>query len=209
VPQAARELFGERLPLAQRYVELLAEQGVLRGLIGPREADRLWERHLLNCAVVAPTLPREAKVCDVGSGAGLPGMAWALMRPDLDLTLLEPSLRRSGFLEEVVADLALGRVAVIRERAESHAGAMTYDVVTARAVAPLDRLARLTLPLCRGGGELWALKGASAQKEVAAAAATLRRLGARQWSVEQFGTGVVVPPTTVVRVVKEPRGERV
>jgi 16S rRNA (guanine527-N7)-methyltransferase len=202
LPPAARQLFGERLAVAERYVALLADQGVVRGLIGPREAGRLWERHLLNCAVVAPALPADSRICDVGSGAGLPGVVWALLRPDLEITLLEPSLRRSRFLEEVVVELALGRVAVLRDRAESHAGAMTYDVVTARAVAPLDRLATLTLPLCRVGGELWALKGASAQAELAAAAPTLRRLGAQRWSVDQYGTGVVALATTVVRVVQ-------
>jgi len=204
-PAAAERIFGTALPKAQRYAELLASAGVIRGLIGPRETGRLWDRHLLNCAVVAEALPRAADVCDVGSGAGLPGVVWALLRPDLDITLLEPALRRSRFLLEIVAELDLGRVAVVRERAEQHAGHMQYDVVSARAVAPLPRLAELTLPLCRAGGELWALKGSSAQAELADAEPALRALGAASWRIEHYGTRLLSTPTTVVRVVAGPR----
>jgi 16S rRNA (guanine527-N7)-methyltransferase len=200
-PALARRIFRSSLPLAQRYAELLAGPGVVRGLIGPQEADRLWDRHLLNCAVVAGALPRDAGVCDLGSGAGLPGLVWALLRPDLDMTLLEPSLRRARFLTEAVEELGLGRVAVVRERAEQHAGHMHYAVVCARAVAPLPKLARLALPLCKPAGELWALKGVTASAEVAAAEPTLRALGARHWEIQQFGAGLLATPTTVVRVV--------
>jgi 16S rRNA (guanine527-N7)-methyltransferase len=201
VPAAALAIFAGALPAAQRYAELLASEGVARGLIGPRETGRLWSRHLLNCAVVAEALPPGADVCDVGSGAGLPGVVWALQRRDLAITLLEPSLRRSRFLIEIVEELGLGRVAVVRERAEQHAGCMQYSVVSARAVAPLPKLVRLALPLCRASGELWALKGSSAQAELAAAQPELRALAAQSWRVEQYGAQHLDTPTTVVRVV--------
>lgn len=208
-PPAAAQVFGAALPTAQRFAELLGDAGVVRGLIGPREAGRLWDRHLLNCAVVAPALPRDAAVCDLGSGAGLPGVVWAILRPDLRITLLEPSLRRAHFLAEAVEELGLGRVAIVRERAESHAGSVHYDVVSARAVAPLPKLARLALPLCCPAGELWALKGSSAHAELAAAEATLRSLRAQRWGVDHFGTDVLAVPTTVVRVVAAPSATKV
>lgn len=208
-------MFGAELGRAVRYADLLAGQGVLRGLLGPREVPRLWDRHLLNCAVVAPAAPAQALVCDLGSGAGLPGVTWALARTDLSLVLLEPSQRRVEFLREVVTELAIRHVSVVRGRADGQAGAVglaagpfdraghdtaAFDVVTARAVAPLARLARWALPLCRPDGELIALKGTAASAELSAAEPTLRRLAARSWRLEQWGHGVVDPPTTVVRV---------
>ncbi len=141
VPESARGVFTvQRLPLAERYAELLATDGVVRGLIGPREAPRLWERHLLNCAALAEVLPDGATVCDLGSGAGLPGLVVAIARPDLSVTLVEPLLRRTTFLEEVAAELGLESVEVVRGRAEELHGQRTFDVVTSRAVAPLERL---------------------------------------------------------------------
>src|SRR5687768_5835947 len=160
-PPVARRVFrSERLPLAQRYADLLATDGVVRGLIGPREAPRLWERHLLNCAVLEELIPEGASVCDIGSGAGLPGLVLAIARPDLRITLVEPLLRRTRFLDEAVEELGLqGQVEVVRGRAEELAGTRTFDVVTARAVAPLERLARWCLPLVGPGGELVAIEG--------------------------------------------------
>ena len=200
-PPAAATVFGARLDAVGEYARLLATDGVTRGLLGPREVPRLWERHLLNCAVVADLLGPGATVTDVGSGAGLPGIPLALARPDLDIELLEPLQRRAIFLEEVVAALGLDRVRVVRGRAEDAVGAAGVDVVTARAVAPLSRLAGWCLPLLRPGGSLIALKGAQAMAELDAAADDLRRLGAVDWGVELCGHGLVDPPTIVVRVV--------
>ena len=183
-----------------RYVDLLRTVGVERGLIGPREGDRLWSRHIINCGVVAEGIPPGARVADIGSGAGLPGLVLALARADLQMTLVEPLLRRVTFLEEVVADLELTTVDVVRSRAEALHGQESFDVVTARAVAPLDRLARWALPLCAPGGALLAFKGASAAEELAAAAENLDRMGAGSRSVELFGVGRVEPPTRVVRI---------
>jgi 16S rRNA (guanine527-N7)-methyltransferase len=199
-PPQARACFGSRIELAEEYARLLAGPGVERGLIGPREVERLWDRHILNCAVVAELVAEGAAVCDVGSGAGLPGLALAIARPDLTIALLEPLLRRTVFLTEAVDRLELERVSVVRGRAEEHAGQMSVDVVTARAVAPLERLAGWALPLLRPGGELLALKGDSAPAELRAAGAELRRLGAEEWSIVQVGVQVVRPPTTVVRI---------
>ncbi|MFB6837806.1 16S rRNA (guanine(527)-N(7))-methyltransferase RsmG [Streptomyces sp. NPDC056361] len=200
-PEQARTVFGEYFPEAVRYAELLADAGVKRGLIGPREVPRLWERHLLNCAVLAEAVPEGVTVCDVGSGAGLPGIPLALVRRDLKITLLEPLLRRTNFLQEVVELLGLDHVTVVRGRAEEMLGKITpVHVVTARAVAPLDRLAGWGVPLLRPYGEMLALKGDTAEEEINGARAALSRLGVVETSVLQVGEGIVDPLTTVVRV---------
>ncbi|NKQ53291.1 16S rRNA (guanine(527)-N(7))-methyltransferase RsmG [Amycolatopsis sp. K13G38] len=202
VPEVAAQVFGDGLDGAERYAELLTRHGVERGLIGPREIDRLWERHILNSAVIAERVPRDATVVDVGSGAGLPGIPLALARPDLEITLVEPMARRVEWLEEVVEDLSLG-VSVVRGRAEERTirkklGAV--DVVTARAVAPLARLAGWCLPLLREGGIMLALKGASARDEVARDAAAVARAGGSTPTVSECGTALLETPTTVVIV---------
>jgi 16S rRNA (guanine527-N7)-methyltransferase len=191
-------VFLSRLPLAEQYADLLATEGVVRGLIGPREVPRLWDRHILNSAVVLPRVPEGAIVADVGTGAGLPGLVWAIARPDLKVTLIEPLLRRTTFLDEAVVTLGLDNVTVLRARAEDVKD--TYDVVTARAVAPLDKLGRWCLPLVRNGGVLLALKGRTAEQEVKVATATLRRLGATTIVVSTYGDDD--NPTTVVEVAK-------
>ncbi|WP_328632950.1 16S rRNA (guanine(527)-N(7))-methyltransferase RsmG [Streptomyces sp. NBC_00356] len=200
-PEQARVVFGERFPDAVRYAELLADAGVQRGLIGPREVPRLWERHILNCAVLSEVVPEGVTVCDVGSGAGLPGIPLALVRPDLKITLLEPLLRRTTFLTEVVELLGLDHVTVVRGRAEEVLGTLTpVHVVTARAVAPLDRLAAWGVPLLRPYGEMLALKGDTAEEELKSAATALSKLGAVETSVLHVGEGIVDPLSTVVRV---------
>ena len=202
VPAEATAVFGDVLGQAQRYAELLATDGVTRGLIGPRETERLWDRHLLNCAVVAELLPERGELVDIGSGAGLPGVVLAMLRPSLRVVLLEPLLRRSVFLEECVAELGLSNATVLRGRAEEKATAhIRADIATARAVAPLDRLAGWAAGLLRPGGQLLAIKGQSAAAELAAAEPVLARLGVRSAEVLQAGHGRVVPETTVVRVV--------
>ncbi|MFG2195550.1 16S rRNA (guanine(527)-N(7))-methyltransferase RsmG [Streptomyces sp. NPDC048639] len=210
-PKAAEVIFGERLPEAVRYAELLADAGVRRGLIGPREVPRLWERHLLNCAVLSEAVPEGVSVCDVGSGAGLPGIPLALVRPDLRITLLEPLLRRTTFLEEVVELLGLDHVTVVRGRAEEVLGTLPpVHVVTARAVAPLDRLAGWGVPLLRPYGEMLALKGDTAEEELKGARAALSKLGVVESSILHVGEGVVDPSSTVVRaeVGESPGGVR-
>lgn len=193
-----------RSRILTEYAELLAGPGVERGLIGPREIPRLWERHLLNSAVVvdpAEGLVAEgATVADVGSGAGLPGLVWAIARPDLQVTLIEPLLRRSTFLQEAVAYLGLTpQVTVWRGRGQEAVGVVpAVDIVTARAVAPLARLLTDTIPLLRPGGRLVAMKGNSAQREIEEAAPEITALGLRDVHVRLVGTGVVDPPTTVV-----------
>lgn len=207
---AARTLFGDRLDLAAAYAELLATDGVVRGLIGPRETPRLWDRHLLNCAAMAERIPEGASVIDVGSGAGLPGLVLAIARPDLTVTLVEPLARRTSFLIEAVQHLGLTRsVRVFRGRAEEAAAGsrdrepLSADIVTARAVAALDRLAAWCLPLAVPGGRLVALKGASAAEEIAEHAAAVARLGGGEPELHRCGTGVIDPPATVVEVVRE------
>ena len=203
---AAGSVFGDRLALAEAYAELLMTDGVVRGLIGPREAPRIWERHLINCGVMSEMIPLGASVIDVGSGAGLPGIVLAVARPDLTITLVEPLARRTAFLTEAVTTLGLdSTVTVVRGRAEDLAGGppAAADVVTARAVAPLDRLAGWCLPLAAVGGRLLALKGSSAAEEVAEHRAAIARLGGSEPVVAVCGTGVIEPPTTVVEIVRE------
>jgi 16S rRNA (guanine527-N7)-methyltransferase len=198
VPPEAAAVFGPALDQARAYARLLATDGTVRGLIGPREVPRLWDRHLLNSAAIATLVPPGARVVDVGSGAGLPGIPLALVRPDLAITLLEPLARRVAFLDECVDRLGLAHVTVVRGRAEegpvlrSLGGA---DVVTARAVAPLDRLAGWCLPLLRVGGQLLALKGSSAAEELAAVQPLAGAAGA---VVTEAGD----PPATVVVVTR-------
>jgi 16S rRNA (guanine527-N7)-methyltransferase len=196
-PPVAAQLFGDRLPEAVGFARLLATHAVERGLIGPREADRLWDRHLLNCAVLAEAIPAGAHVVDLGSGAGLPGIPLALARPDLTVDLVEPMSRRTVFLDEAVDSLGLRGVRVIRARADA-VGRGCCDVVTARALAPLDRLVPMALPLARPGGVLLAMKGSSAADELRAAADAVRAAGGEQAAVRLLGVGLVDPPTTVV-----------
>ncbi|HET7475422.1 MAG TPA: 16S rRNA (guanine(527)-N(7))-methyltransferase RsmG [Dermatophilaceae bacterium] len=185
-----------RLPLAIRYAGLLADTGVRHGLIGPREVPRLWDRHLLNCAVVADGIPHGASVIDVGAGAGLPGIPIAIARPDLRVVLLEPLLRRTRWLDATVHELGLDTVTVRRGRAAEVVGALSADVVTARAVAGLGVLATWCAPLMTRGGCVLALKGAGAAEEVEH---TLRSCGLTA-VVQTYGVGLVDPPTTVVRL---------
>jgi 16S rRNA (guanine527-N7)-methyltransferase len=194
--------FGDRLPLARRYAEHLATTGVEWGLMGPREASRVWDRHILNCAVVADLVPPAARVLDIGSGAGLPGIPLALARPDLRVVLVEPLARRVEWLRTVLADLDLpieverGRAddALVRRRWEG------ADVVTSRAVAPLHRLAAWCLPLVRPGGMMLAVKGASAPAEVERDARAVAVSGGGIPRIETCGIGIVDPPSTVVVV---------
>jgi 16S rRNA (guanine527-N7)-methyltransferase len=199
---AVEVLFGDRAPLARRFAVHLSTSAVERGLIGPREVPRIWDRHILNCAAIHPLLPHGAAVADVGSGAGLPGIAVAIARADLRVTLVEPLQRRVVWAQEVVEDLELRNVVVRRARAEELVGDLLVEVVTARAVAPLTQLARWCLPLVQPGGELIAVKGRSAQQEAQAADAELRAVGASSWSLATCGDGVLDVPTTVVRVTR-------
>lgn len=202
----AERLFGDRLQVAETFADLLAGPGVERGLIGPREVERLWERHLLNCALLGDILPAQARtLADVGSGAGLPGVVLAITRPDLRITLIETMQRRASWLQEVTEELELD-VDVVRSRAEDLHGERTFDIVTARAVAALDKLARWTLPLVADGGSLLAMKGSSAGEEIERAEHTLTRLGGRDPRVVRAGVGEVDVPTTVVTVQRRMAG---
>jgi 16S rRNA (guanine527-N7)-methyltransferase len=194
-------IFGSVLPTAQAYAELLAGPGVERGLIGPDETTRIWDRHLLNCGVVAELVPDRGRLADLGSGAGLPGLVLAMLRPQVEVILVEPMARRTAFLAECVYELDLANVRIERGRAEELAGKINADVVTARAVARLERLAPLAAGLAKPGGPVLAIKGAGAVSEVAQAEPVLRRLGATEVSIASLGDDVLDQPTTVVRFV--------
>jgi 16S rRNA (guanine527-N7)-methyltransferase len=205
---AAATVFGDRLDLATRFTAILADTGVSHGLVGPREVPILWERHVLNCAVVHPAFPSGAEVVDVGSGAGLPGLALAVARPDLTIHLVEPMLRRTAWLQTTIDELGLASCTVHRGRAEEFHGRLAVPWATARAVARLDKLARWTFPLLTAGGTLVAIKGSRAQEELAADEPALRRLGLVSAAVRSYGEDVLEVPTMTVEAVVGPRAPR-
>lgn len=197
-PEGAATVFGAALASAETFGQMLATRGVEHGLIGPHEVPRLWDRHLLNCAVVAELIdPGVGTLVDIGSGAGLPGIVLAMVCPQVNVTLLEPMERRCRFLSDCVTDLGLGNATVLRGRAEDTV--LRADVATARALAPLDRLAELAVRLVRPGGMVLAIKGQTAAQELKKAKPVLRRVGARSAEIVRAGEGKVVPATTVVR----------
>lgn len=209
-PSGASEVFAERLPLAIRYVEILGTAGLERGLMGPRERPRLWDRHVLNSAAAASGFVAGESVVDIGSGAGLPGIPLALARPDLRITLVEPLLRRVTFLQEVVDELGLD-VRIIRGRAEektiiSEAGGA--DVVTSRAVAPLAKLAGWSAPLLRPGGRMVALKGESAADEIERDRPDLMRLGFEEVRVDRVSAPDAEETRLVIATLGTKMGKR-
>lgn len=198
-PAAAAVVFGEHIERARAFTAHLGEQGETLGLIGPLEAARLWSRHIINCAVVAPFLTAHGRVADVGSGAGLPGLVLAIARPDAHLTLIEPMERRTDWLRDESDRLGLTNVTVLRARAEEAVSAGPFDQVTARAVSALTKLVPLTAPLVRAGGELIFLKGARITEEISAATSVLRRHRVTDIEVIELGEGIVPEVTRLFR----------
>lgn len=199
-PAAAAVVFGDRLDEARGFAALLADTGVSHGLIGPREVPILWERHILNCAVVHPAFPQGAELVDVGSGAGLPGIALAIARPDLQVHLVEPMMRRTTWLSGAVQELGLSNCTVHRARAEELHGTLRVGFATGRAVARIDKLARWTFPLLTAGGTLVALKGDRAQSELEAEEPVLKRLGMTAAHVRSYGDGLLDVPTVTLEL---------
>ncbi len=208
----AAGVFGAALPTAERFAELLTGPGVVQGVVGPAEAERIWDRHLLNCAAVARLIPARCSLVDVGSGAGLPGIVLAMLVPGARVTLLEAMARRVAFLEQCVVELGLANAHPMRGRAEDLAGQLMADVAVSRAVAPLDRLAGLCVGLVRPGGRVLAIKGASAESELTKARPVLARLGVTDARVSEVvgadaaATATVVSFTTPDRRISEHSG---
>ncbi|GAC54454.1 16S rRNA (guanine(527)-N(7))-methyltransferase RsmG [Gordonia amicalis] len=208
-PDTADVVFGERKDLAEGYWRILATDGIDHGLMGPREVPRLWDRHILNCAVIEELIDEDEKVFDIGSGAGLPGLPLAIARPDVSITLIEPLLRRSTFLERAVETLGLENVRVVRGRAEERsvrAEVGLADVVTSRAVAPLERLSKWSAPLVRAGGRMIAIKGSSAAEEIERDRALVGRSGISDLRVVTCGEVLETPTTVVVGTKTERSG---
>lgn len=201
MPESAASIFGDRAPLAQAYHDSLATTATERGFIGPKEADRLWTRHILNCGVIAEAFEEGISVADIGSGAGLPGIPLAIARPDLEVTLIEPLLKRSTYLSEITSELGLDNVTVIRGRAEEQKK-MRFGACTSRAVAPLGKLAAWSLPLVRPGGSMVAMKGASVSEELERDAKQIADAGGTDASIFTVGEGVLEQPTTLIRIVR-------
>jgi len=201
-PAEAAALFGVHIEKARQFTRALAEHGEERGLIGPLEPPRLWSRHILNSAIAAPLFSAGARVADIGSGAGLPGLVLAISRPDVRWVLIEPMERRVAWLQEQTDALELGNVDVVRGRGEEWKGGPVFDAVTARAVSALRTLIPLTAPLLRSGGELVLLKGANASTEIDAAAKAIKKYRLSDVRVEVIGEGVITEPTRVVLATK-------
>ncbi|CAN5523810.1 16S rRNA (guanine(527)-N(7))-methyltransferase RsmG [soil metagenome] len=204
-PRAASEIFGERLSLAQKYAELLATTGIEHGLLGPHEAPKIWDRHIVNCAIVESLLPHRTRVIDIGSGAGLPGLVLAIARPDLRVTLVEPLARRTAWLEVAVQEIGLSNVTVQRARAEAMVGLIQGQVVTARAVARLDKLAAWAWPLLPDGGRLFALKVRSAEQELAETLPQITAQGLAHAEVHSLGADLLSEPVRVIEMVRSAR----
>jgi 16S rRNA (guanine527-N7)-methyltransferase len=196
-PTVAQAVFGDRIELARGYAKALVRDGDLLGLLGPRELPRLWSRHILNSAVVSELVPSGKSVADIGSGAGLPGIPMAICLPDNHFTLIEPMERRSEWLKELVSELGLTNVTVLRARAEEVGE--VFDIATARAVSALPKLLRLVVPLVRNGGEVLALKGSKAADEIEESKKLQKKLGLAGFEIVHAGSGVLQEPTLVVR----------
>lgn len=200
IVDAAEVTFGDRIDVAERFVEHLVTTGIEWGLLGPREIPKMWDRHVLNCAVVHELLPKGTVVADVGSGAGLPGIALAIVRPDVQFILIEPLERRVDWLDMVIEDLGLENVDVIRARSEQVFESVDVDVVTARAVSAMKSLVPLTVPLLHGDGQLLAIKGQSAANEIEKADKVLRKFKTKDAEVLTVGDELLAVPTTVARL---------
>jgi 16S rRNA (guanine527-N7)-methyltransferase len=206
-PASAEAVFGSQIELARKYARMLAENSDELGLLGPRELDKLWSRHILNSAVVAQLLEPGDRVADVGSGAGLPGIPMAIAKPDASFVLIEPMERRSSWLQQVATDLGLENVEVIRARAEELEFA-DFDVVTARAVAALDKLLKICVPLLKPGGSVIALKGSKAAEEIEAAKKTQKKLKIASFEILVCGEKFLAEPTSVVKTKLDSSGEK-
>ncbi|QQD76201.1 16S rRNA (guanine(527)-N(7))-methyltransferase RsmG [Curtobacterium sp. YC1] len=198
-PAAAITLFGDRIDLARSFTNELARRGEELGLIGPLELPRLWTRHILNSALLAPLLEARGRVADVGSGAGLPGLVLAIARPDVEFSLIEPMERRTDWLRSEADRLGLENVTVVRGRAEDVADDIVADQVTARAVSALSKLIPLTVPLARSGGQLILMKGARVDEEIEKARKVILRKRLADVEVLELGDGVVTETTRVFR----------
>lgn len=200
-PEAASQIAGDRIEVLRRFAEDLGRRGELLGLIGPLEAGRLWSRHLLNCGVLAPLIGSGARVADIGTGGGMPGLVLAILRPDASFRLIEPMERRCAWLTEQIERLELDNATVLRGRAEEYHGAFEVDQVTARAVTALRKLVPLTAPLLRDGGEMLFLKGVSVQAEIDAASKVLRKHRVSDVEVRELGGGQLTETTRAFRAL--------
>ena len=206
-PESAKAIFGPQIDQARAFAQKLANDSDDLGLLGPRELDKLWSRHILNSAVVAETVKTGDLVADVGSGAGLPGIPMAITLPEANFVLIEPMERRSNWMLEVIEELGLTNVQVRRARAEEVLD-LKFDIVTARAVAALDKLLRMCVPLLKPGGSLVALKGSKAAEEIEGAKKLQKKLGIASFEIQICGKKFLAEPTSVVKTTLDSSGEK-
>ncbi|MGA0842194.1 MAG: 16S rRNA (guanine(527)-N(7))-methyltransferase RsmG [Candidatus Nanopelagicales bacterium] len=195
---SSKKALEENLEKLKAYEALLKQHGEEKGLLGPKDIQIIWERHILNSLPLMELISPNSTLADIGSGAGLPGIPLSICRPDLKITLIEPMARRAEFLKIVIKELEIQNTEVFHGRAEALFKKQKFDFVTARAVAPFKKLVKIALPLLKSDGYLLALKGAKANLELNDALEVINELQATSLGVVKTGSEIQSEVSIVV-----------